>query len=130
MSLNLATLNHYAAVQSPLNIDPGGPVESPNSVFHLPDTVAQSLQNSVETPGSTVSLNPQPLPPRQMLQSSALTPGALVSINPQPLPPEPPENLWDVSAVLYPANSDTLQWYGGPGPEANPINYINQAHFS
>jgi hypothetical protein len=34
-------------------------------------------------PGSLVSLNPQPLPPR----FGVLDPGALVSLNPQPIPP-------------------------------------------
>jgi len=33
------------------------------------------------TPGATVSINPQPLPPR-------VGPGSRVAINPQPLPPK------------------------------------------
>jgi hypothetical protein len=40
----------------------------------------------VSNPGSTVMLNPQPLPPKVFLNSSNF--GSQVMLNPQPLPPK------------------------------------------
>jgi hypothetical protein len=44
-----------------------------------------SVANAIN-PGSTVSLNPQPLPPKVFSQSGNF--GSTVSLNPQPLPPK------------------------------------------
>ncbi|WP_156518640.1 hypothetical protein [Phormidesmis priestleyi] len=48
-----------------------------------------SKRSSVQTPGSFVQLNPQPLPPDSSVQLNPQPspPGGLVELNPQPLPP-------------------------------------------
>jgi len=43
---------------------------------------------SVVSPGSKVTLNPQPLPPRTRVNSSIQSNGSNVMLNPQPLPPK------------------------------------------
>lgn len=50
-------------------------------------TLAPAYAASIQTSafGEAVSLNPQPLPPREGFMSSGL--GDTVSLNPQPLPP-------------------------------------------
>jgi hypothetical protein len=122
--LNLSVLSHYVATQPPLKIDPGGPVESRYGLIHAAQTVAQGFQASFLKPGSTVSINPQPLPPKELLQSSYLNPGVLVGLNPQPLPPEPPPtevaNLWENSAVLSSRDATTIPFYHGPTPDPAP----------
>jgi len=46
----------------------------------------ESVKTKVLTPGSKVSLNPQPLPPK--MKSKVFTPGSDSALNPQPLPPK------------------------------------------
>jgi len=44
--------------------------------------------SSVQKPGDTVSLNPQPLPPKEKTLVKGINAGDAVSLNPQPLPPK------------------------------------------
>ncbi len=127
MSL-ISSLPNYERYNPFQKLDPGGPHEN-YGLAHLAETAASLLNTrvhgSVPTPGSTVEINPQPLPPKEMLQPSWLNPGLLVSLNPQPLPPGPPDpersNLWESSAVLF-GGSDvtTLPGYHGPTPDPAP----------
>ena len=108
-------------------VDPGGPHENVG-LSHLDASVvsqlaSHALPSSIPTPGSSVTINPQPLPPKEMLQPW-LNPGLLVSLNPQPLPPEPPpESLWNTSAVLFGGGSEVgilPPFYHGPTPDPAP----------
>ena len=133
MSLNIGSLPNYERYNPFQRLDPGGPHENSGvlhgtGVSHLAETAASLLyshagSSTIPTPGIAVSLNPQPLPPREMLQASWLNPGLLVSLNPQPLPPEPPEqNLWESSAVLT-GGADVGMFppgYHGPTPDPAP----------
>ena len=107
-------------------VDPGGPRENAG-LSHLSENIASLLHSVLPSPGSTVSINPQPLPPGEMLQPSYLNPGSLVSLNPQPLPPEPPvESLWNTSAVLFGGSEVGIlpPYYHGPTPDPAPWSAV------
>jgi len=88
----ISQLDHLVAVQ-PFHIDPGGPVES--GILHEANTLPASLQNNVLNEVGLRGANPQ-------TGRASETPGSLVSLNPQPLPPVASQvlNLWETSAVL------------------------------
>ena len=126
MGLNISSLPNYERY-NPFEkfVDPGGPRENVD-LSHVSETIASLLHGGsvLPSPGSTVSINPQPLPPGEMVQPSYLNPGSLVSLNPQPLPPEPPsESLWNTSAVLFGGGSEVgilPPHYHGPTPDPAP----------
>ena len=126
MSLNLAALSNYSISQRLPQLDPAGPREYGHQWFNPADAVSINPQPlppkqlpSKLSLGDAISLNPQPLPPRYLLQNSYINPGRLVELNPQPLPPGPPDperlNLWNHSVVLNATQAPTdLRWYLSP----------------
>ena len=126
MPIYIPSLPNYERYNPFQKLDPGGPHENAG-LSHVAETVTSLLHGGpvVPTPGSTVTINPQPLPPFQMVQPW-LNPGSLVSLNPQPLPPGPPDperlNLWDTSAVLFGGRDvGTLPpFFHGPTPDPAP----------
>jgi len=59
--------------------------------------------------GAKVSLNPQPLPPKESSLAAAL--GDKVSLNPQPLPPKPNPGGPVEGKVVFGRAQDTDDWY-------------------
>jgi hypothetical protein len=68
------------------------------SVVPISHSVPSGLIATV-TPGTTVSLNPQPLPPGATSSLSQHNPGGPVELNPQPLPPSPPPEFSQILIV-------------------------------
>ena len=128
MPIYSPALSNYTLVDRFPQLNPGGPRET-GGLSHIAESAlslltSHTLPSSIQSPGSAVTINPQPLPPKDMLQASSLNPGVLVSLNPQPLPPEPPpQSLWNTSAVLFGGGSQVgilPPFYHGPTPDPAP----------
>src|SRR5262249_34480 len=76
--------------------------------------------NSTMKPGDTVTLNPQPLPPK-VLGQGVMNLGDTVTLNPQPLPPKISTELTtgSISASSLSYGPTSGQWSKGPTSDHN-----------
>lgn len=104
MPIYSLALHNYTLVNRFPQLDPGGPREN-LGLSHMPKTGLELLTDHT-------------------LPAGIPKPGSSVSLNPQPLPPEPPpQSLWNTSAVLFGGASQVGVFppgYHGPTPDPAP----------